>query len=72
MPDHRALLQRQVWQNYNLILKHPAVKDFLEFWQRSLGGRLRAFTVAHTRLFRPAELRARDGVFQLHQLIVQW
>jgi uncharacterized protein Usg len=66
MPDHPALLQSYVWQNYDLFPKFPALKDFLTFWQRSLDGPLFSVTVAHSKLVKPAELRAIDGVFRLH------
>ena len=66
MPDHRSLLQTYVWQNYDLFPRFPALKDFLAFWQEKLDGPLYSVTVAHSRLIKPAELRAIDGIFQLH------
>lgn len=65
-PDHRWLLQSYVWQNYDLFPNFPALKDFLAFWQRKLEGPLFSVTVAHSRLIRPAELKAVDGEFRLH------
>jgi uncharacterized protein Usg len=44
----------------------PALKDFLSFWETKLEGPLFAVTVAHSKLIKPAELRAVDGVFRLH------
>ena len=44
----------------------PALKDFLAFWETRLEGPLFAVTVAHSKLIKPAELRAVDGVFRLH------
>src|SRR5450755_2654384 len=46
--------------------KFPALKDFLSFWEKSLEGPLFSVTVAHSKLIKPAELRAVDGVFRLH------
>src|SRR5256884_9575079 len=66
MPDHPSLLQTYVWQNYDLFPNFPALKDFLSFWQQKLEGPLFAVTVAHSKLIKPAELRAVDGVFRLH------
>src|SRR3981081_715748 len=66
MPDHPSLLQTYVWQNYDLFPNFPALKDFLSFWQQKLEGPLFAVTVAHSKLIKPAELRAIDGVFRLH------
>src|SRR3954464_9503943 len=66
MPDHRSLLQTYVWQNYDMFPKFPALTDFLAFWQKKLDGPLFSVTVAHSKLIKPAELRAVDGVFRLH------
>src|SRR5258708_5787363 len=66
MPDHKSLLQTYVWQDYDLFPKCPALKHFLAFWEKSLEGPLVAGTVAHSKLIKPAELRAVDGVFRLH------
>ena len=65
-PDRHWLLQSYVWQNYDLFPKFPALQDFLAFWQEKLEGPLVGVTVAHSRLIKPAELRAVDGVFRLH------
>jgi uncharacterized protein Usg len=66
MPDHPSLLQTYVWQNYDLFPKFPALQDFLSFWQQKLEGPLFSVTVAHSKLVKPAELRAVDGFFRLH------
>lgn len=65
-PDRRWLLQSYVWQNYDLFPNFPALKDFLAFWQEKLEGPLFSVTVAHSRLIKPAEIKAVDGVFRLH------
>ena len=65
-PDHPWLLQSYVWQDYDLCPKFPELQRFLSFWRTSLEGPLHSVTVAHSRLVKPAELRAIDGVFRLH------
>jgi uncharacterized protein Usg len=65
-PDRQWLLQSYVWQDYDLFPQFPALQDFLAFWQRSLDGPLLGVTVAHSRLIKPAELRAVGNVFRLH------
>lgn len=65
-PDHPWLLQSYVWQAYDLFPAFPALKRFLEFWQESLEGNLHSVEVAHARLVKPVEMRAVNGVFQLH------
>ena len=62
-PDRQWLLQSYVWQNYDMFPKFPVLCDFLAFWEKQLDGPLVSVTVAHSRLIKPAELRAVDGVF---------
>ena len=66
MPDHPALLQSYIWQEYDLFPKFPVLRKFLDFWSRSLDGPLFKVSVAHSRLIKPAELKALDGEFHLH------
>lgn len=66
MPDHPALLQTFVWQEYDLAPKFPVLHDFLSFWKRELEGPLHSVTVAHSRLIKPAEFQVVDGILNLH------
>ena len=66
LPDHPSLLQTYVWQDYDLCPRFPVLNRFLAFWLEKLEGPLYSVTVAHSRLIRPAELRAIDGEFRLH------
>jgi uncharacterized protein Usg len=65
-PDHLWLLQSYVWQDYDLCPNFPVLQKFLAFWEKTLEGPLHSVTVAHSRLIKPAEIRAVDGVFRLH------
>jgi uncharacterized protein Usg len=65
-PDHPALLQFYVWQEYDLFPTFPELKRFLDFWTQSLEGTVHSVIVAHERLLRPAEIRSVDGVFKVH------
>ena len=65
-PDHPWLLQSYVWQAYDLCPKFPELQRFLAFWRTSLDGPVHSVTVAHSRLVKPAELRAINGEFRLH------
>jgi uncharacterized protein Usg len=65
-PDHPWLLQTYVWQEYDLCPNFPELQGFLTFWQKSLEGILHSVTVAHSRLIKPAELKAIGGEFRLH------
>jgi uncharacterized protein Usg len=66
MPDHPAILQSYIWQDYDLCPDFPALRKFLDFWTRTLEGPLFKVSVAHSRLIKPAELRTLDGEFRLH------
>jgi uncharacterized protein Usg len=65
-PDHHWLLQTFVWQNYDLFPKFPELQRFLAFWVEKLEGPLHSVLVAHSRLIKPAELKAIDGEFRLN------
>jgi uncharacterized protein Usg len=65
-PGHPWLLQSYVWQQYDLCPKFPELQRFLDFWREKLDGALHSVTVAHSKLIRPAEIRALDGEFRLH------
>ena len=57
LPDHPALLQSYIWQDYDLHPRFPKLKAFLDFWAAKLDGPLYRVTVAHSGLVKPAELR---------------
>jgi uncharacterized protein Usg len=65
-PDHRWLLQTYVWQNYDIFPEFPELQRFLDFWQAKLEGPLHSVQVAHSKLIKPTELLAVDGIFRLH------
>jgi uncharacterized protein Usg len=66
MPDHPALLQSYIWQEYDLFPEFPVLKRFLDFWTRTLDGPLFKVTVGHCKLIKPAELKTLGGEFYLH------
>jgi len=66
LPDHPSILQTYVWQDYDLCPRFPVLNRFLAFWLEKLEGPLYSVIVAHSRLIKPAELRAIDGEFRLH------
>jgi uncharacterized protein Usg len=66
LPDHPALLQLYVWQDYDLAPTFPTLTGFLEHWRRELEGPLHSVRIAHQHLIRPSEWRAVDGVIQIH------
>lgn len=66
MPDHPALLQSFIWQDYDLSPRFPKLKAFLDYWTRNLDGKLHRVCVAHATLIKPAELKMVDGEFRLN------
>ena len=46
MPDHPDLLQSFIWQKLDLAPDFPELRRFLEFWSRSIDGKLHSVKVA--------------------------
>jgi uncharacterized protein Usg len=66
MPNHPALLQSYILQEYDLAPQFPELRRFLEFWTRNLDGPLHTVTVVHAQLFKPAEIQFSKGEWRLH------
>lgn len=66
LPDHPAIIQSYVWQDYDLHPHFPELKKFLEFWSQKIEGALHQVIVAHARLIKPAELKLAGAEFRLH------
>jgi uncharacterized protein Usg len=66
MPDHPALLQTYVWQDYDVAPKFPVLTRFIDFWRRELEGPLHSVEVAHQRLIGATEWKRVDGMFLLN------
>ena len=66
LPDHPALLQTYIWQDYDLHPRFPKLKAFLDFWTAKLDGPLFKVTVAHKGLIAPSELKLVRAEFRVH------
>jgi uncharacterized protein Usg len=66
LPDHPALLQTYLWQDYDLHPRFPKLTAFLDFWNAKLEGKLFRVCVAHSRLIKPSEIKMVDGQFRLN------
>jgi uncharacterized protein Usg len=66
MPDHPGLLQTFIWQDLDIAPRFPALHRFLDFWSRSLDGKLHSVRVASTGLIKPAEFRFSSALLTLH------
>ena len=56
LPDHPHLLQSYVWQEFDLAPDFPMLRKFLDFWNRSLDGKLHSVRLAHAPLMAPTRL----------------
>ena len=66
MPDHPALLQSYIWQEYDIFPEFPTLRKFLDFWARTLDGPLFKVTLSHSRLIKPTEWQAIGAEYKLH------
>lgn len=66
LPDHPALLQSYLWQELDIAPKFPMLQKFLDFWERSLDGKLHSVKVASQQLITPAEFRYCKGMITVH------
>ena len=66
LPDHPRLVQTYIWQDFDLAPEFPVLRRFLDFWQRTLDGRLHSVKVASLDLVKPADLRYAATCLTLH------
>ncbi|MBZ9788865.1 usg protein [Rhizobium sp. 3T7] len=66
MPDHQAILQTYIWQDYDLAPDFPEMRGFLKFWQEKLDGPLHSVRYIHRKLISATEWRALRGEFILN------
>ena len=66
MPDHPALLQRYVWQDYDTAPHYPVLRRFLAFWQRELDGKLHSVRVAAPPVIQAPSMRGAEAYLTIH------
>ncbi|MBB2201811.1 usg protein [Gluconacetobacter tumulisoli] len=66
LPDHPALLQSYVWQDMDLAPSYPELRRFLDFWTRSIEGRLHTVRVASQTLITPPSVTCARTCLTLH------
>ena len=66
LPDHPGILQSYVWQELDLAPEFPELRKFLDFWQKSLDGKLHSVNVASAKLIQPARWRHERASLALH------
>jgi uncharacterized protein Usg len=66
LPDHPALLQSYLWQDYDLAPGFPELRRFLEFWDRNLDGKLYSVSVGSVSIITPPRTRVAGACLTLH------
>lgn len=56
LPDHPSILQHYIWQELDIAPRFPILRKFLNFWEKSLEGKLYMVKVAHQTLISAGEL----------------
>ncbi len=50
LPDHPAILQSYIWQEYDCAPEFPVLETFLDFWKREIDGKLHSVNVCYQQL----------------------
>ncbi len=58
LPDHPAVLQSFIWQQLDIAPRFPELHKFLDFWSRSIEGKLHSVRVGATDLIGPTRWTA--------------
>lgn len=66
LPDAPSILQEYIWQEYDVAPKFPKLKEFLDFWNRELDGKVSKVVVANSRMIGPREIPVIDAQLVLH------
>ena len=70
MPDYTHVLNSFVWQEYDMAPDHPALFNFIEFWQREIDGPLHSVRFTHRKLLSSGQWQNLVGEFQISSPIV--
>lgn len=66
LPDHPAVLNSFVWQEYDLAPDHDRLLGFIEYWRAEIEGPLHSVRFVHRRLISPGMWRNVTGEFTYH------
>lgn len=66
MPDHPSFLQSYIWQDLDLQPHFPILKKFLDFWQRSLDGKLHSVRVTSCGIIMASDMKHVGHDFRLN------
>lgn len=66
MPDHQLILQKFIWQEFDLAPDFPRLYKFIDFWKTKLDGPLHSISFTHRKLIAPNEWRNVAGEISLN------
>lgn len=66
LPDYPDILQSFIWQEYDLPPDFPKLRHFLEFWSRSLDGKLHSVRVVSAERSVAPEVKVADFLETFH------
>lgn len=65
LPDYPSILQTFIWQELDVVPDFPQLIRFLNFWERSIEGKLHSVRVADARAITNNEFQFFDHEFRL-------
>ncbi|MEL6958829.1 MAG: aspartate-semialdehyde dehydrogenase [Pseudomonadota bacterium] len=66
MPDHPAVLNTFVWQEYDRAPDHDRLLEFISYWHAEIEGPLHSVRFVHRKLIGAGEWRNVTGEFTYH------
>lgn len=66
LPDYPDLLQSYIWQEYDKSPEFPVLRQFLDFWQHNLDGKLHSVKLASVELVKPSQYGYIEDLFKVH------
>ncbi|MDP4796068.1 MAG: usg protein [Rhodospirillales bacterium] len=66
LPDYPQLLQEFIWQHLDLAPNFPQLKQFLDFWENRIDGKLHSVNITSAKYISPGEMRFAEGMFAIN------
>ncbi len=66
LPDYPSILQSYLWQELDINPDFPVLREFLEFWERKLDGRLHSVSVESCDIIKASDFSHINNEFIIH------
>lgn len=66
LPDHPSLLQSYIWQEYDLNPDFPILKKFLNFWHKSIEGKIHSVNIGSCEVITASSYMAKGEDIVIH------